>query len=183
MLHRGWLLTALGQVKEGLTLLAKGLAAVRDTGAVMSTPYALIMLAEAQIGLGKLIDSRNCLAEAARIIDTTEERCNEAELYRLLGNLLSATGDQAAAEQNFHRALAVAARQSAKALEARAAPVSLVSGVIRAGVAKPTVCSPRSTAGSPKALIRLFCKKPKHCLTRWNHEARIRTSRGVPRPL
>jgi predicted ATPase len=39
----------------------------------------------------------------------------------LLGNLLSATGDQAAAEQNFHRALAVAARQSAKALELRAA--------------------------------------------------------------
>jgi hypothetical protein len=61
----------------------------------MSTPDALIMLAEAQIGLGKLIDSRNCLAEAARIIDTTEERCNEAELYRSLGNLLDATGDQA----------------------------------------------------------------------------------------
>jgi hypothetical protein len=95
MLHRGWLLTALGEAKEGLALLAKGLAAVRDTGAIMSTPDALIMLAEAQIGLGKLIDSRNCLAEAARIIDTTEERCNEAELYRSLGNLLDATGDQA----------------------------------------------------------------------------------------
>jgi predicted ATPase len=67
------------------------------------------------------MDSRNCLAEATRIIDTTEERCNEAELYRSLGSLLNVTGDQAAAEQNYHRALAVAARQNAKALELRAA--------------------------------------------------------------
>jgi predicted ATPase len=50
-----------------------------------------------------------------------EERCNEAELYRSLGSLLNATGDQAVAEQNYRQALAVAARQSAKALELRAA--------------------------------------------------------------
>jgi predicted nucleic acid-binding protein len=41
-------------------------------------------------------------------------------VYRLQGDLLNATGDQAAAERSYRRALAVADRQNAKALELRA---------------------------------------------------------------
>jgi predicted ATPase len=50
-----------------------------------------------------------------------DERWEEAELCRLQGELLNATGDRAAAEQNYHQALAVAVRQSAKVFELRAA--------------------------------------------------------------
>ena len=42
-------------------------------------------------------------------------------MHRLRGDLLKATGDQAAAEQSYHQALVVAQRQSAKLFELRAA--------------------------------------------------------------
>jgi predicted ATPase len=55
------------------------------------------------------------------MIETTEERYHEAELHRLRGELLNATGDTSAAERSHHQALAVAQRQSAKVFELRAA--------------------------------------------------------------
>jgi len=61
-----------------------------------------------------------CLDEAARIIEATEERINEAELHRLRGDLLNSTGDLPAAEQSYDRAIAVARSQSAKLLQLRA---------------------------------------------------------------
>jgi class 3 adenylate cyclase/tetratricopeptide (TPR) repeat protein len=118
---RGVSFTALGQVREGLTLLTQGLAAVRATGCVAQTAYVLMRLAEAYATLGQPVEGLNYLAEAAQIIETTEERMGEAELHRLRGDLLNATGDRAAAEQSYHQALAVAERQSAKLFELRAA--------------------------------------------------------------
>jgi predicted ATPase len=113
-------LIASGQAQEGLTLLTQGLAAIRAAGSVAGTPSVLILLAETYAMLGQSGEGLNCLAEAARIIETTEERIGEAELHRLRGDLLRATGDLSAAEQNYHQALAVAKRQSAKLFELRA---------------------------------------------------------------
>jgi predicted ATPase len=45
----------------------------------------------------------------------------EADVYRVQGDLLNATGDQTAAEQSYHQALVVAQRQSAKLFELCAA--------------------------------------------------------------
>jgi tetratricopeptide (TPR) repeat protein len=73
--------------------------------------------------LGQLTEGLNCLDEAERIIATTDERYNEAELYRSRGELQIAAGDQVAAEQNYHRALDVAQRQSAKILNSVPPPV------------------------------------------------------------
>jgi predicted ATPase len=114
---RGWGLVTLGQVREGLALLTQGLTAVRATGGVSSTPRLYTWLAEAHAMLGQLVEGLNCLAQAAQIIETTGERHNEAELHRLRGNLLYATGDRSAAEESYHLALAVAKRQSAKLWE------------------------------------------------------------------
>jgi len=118
---RGWLLTTLGHAQEGLTVLKQGLVAIRAAGAVAGTPIALIRLAEAYAILGQSVEGLNCLAEAAQIIEMTEERRNEAELHRARGDLLCAMGDRSAAEQGYRQALAVAKRQSAKLLELRAA--------------------------------------------------------------
>jgi predicted ATPase len=63
----------------------------------------------------------NCLAEAAQIIEAASERYCEPEIYRVRGDLLNATGDQAAAEQSYYQSLAVADGQSAKLSELRAA--------------------------------------------------------------
>ena len=117
---RGMSLTMLGQAKEGLALLTHGLTAARATGTVLNSPGVLMWLAEAYAMLGQPREGLNCLAEAAGIIETTEERVNEAELHRLRGDLLNVTGDPSAAERNYHQALEVAKSQSAKLFELRA---------------------------------------------------------------
>jgi class 3 adenylate cyclase/tetratricopeptide (TPR) repeat protein len=112
--HRGFSLTALGQAQEGLPLLTQGLAAARANGAVLGTPALLTGLAVAYAMLGQPVEGLKCLAEAAQIIETTGERVFEAALHAVRGELFNATGNQTAAEQSYHQALAVAARQSAK---------------------------------------------------------------------
>jgi predicted ATPase len=63
----------------------------------------------------------NCLIEAAQIIETTDQRYVQPELHRLRGDILEAAGDRVGAEQNYRLALTIAARQSAKISEVRAA--------------------------------------------------------------
>jgi predicted ATPase len=121
LVFRGLSLTALGQAQEGLTLLTQGLVAIRATGAVAGTPFVLTGLAEAYAMLGQPVEGLNSLAEAAQIVETTDERDQEAEVHRVRGELLNATGDRAGAEQSYHQALAVARRQSAKLFELCAA--------------------------------------------------------------
>jgi predicted ATPase len=118
---RGWALTALGQAHERLALITKGLSMNRATGAVVNTLPMLTSAAEAYAKLGQPVEGLNCLAEAAQIIESTDERIAETDVYRLRGDLLNATGDQAAAEESYHQAVAVARRQSAKLFELRAA--------------------------------------------------------------
>ena len=121
MVHRGWSSTALGRGEEGRNSLMEGLSVIRSTGALIAVPWVLILLAEANAKLGQPAEGLNYLNEAAQFIETTEERQEEAELHRLRGDLLNAAGDQAAAEESYHRSLAVARRQSAKTFELRAA--------------------------------------------------------------
>jgi tetratricopeptide (TPR) repeat protein len=118
--YRGVSLTTLGQGEEGLSLIAQGMARIRGTGAVTGTADLLMMLAGAHGKLGKHGDGLTCLAEAAQIIATTDERYTEAELHRLRGDALKATGDMDRAERSYHQALAVAKLQSAKLFELRA---------------------------------------------------------------
>ena len=117
---RGASMIAFGQAHEGVTLLTQGLEALRGTGTVISTPFVLMWLAEAYAKVRQPADGLNCLAEAAQIIETTHERCYEAELHRLRGDLLNAAGDLSAAERSYHQALAVAKLQTAKLLELQA---------------------------------------------------------------
>ena len=72
---------------------------------------------------GYLADSLQALAEAHTRVEQHEERWWEAEIYRLRGVLLlrQPGTPQAEAEAWLQRALDVARRQEAKALELRAA--------------------------------------------------------------
>jgi tetratricopeptide (TPR) repeat protein len=118
---RGASLTALGEAQEGLRLISEGLAAVRATEAVSGTPNMLMRLAEAYAKLGRPAEGLSCVAEAAQIIETTDERVSEAWLHRLRGDLLNDIGDRDAAQESYQNALAVAARQSAKLFQLLAA--------------------------------------------------------------
>jgi predicted ATPase len=60
-------------------------------------------------------------AEAANIVEATQERWVEAEMHRLRGTLLLSMHERVAAEDSFRLALTVAQQQSAKFWELRAA--------------------------------------------------------------
>jgi class 3 adenylate cyclase/tetratricopeptide (TPR) repeat protein len=118
---RGWSMATEGQAKGCIPLLLKGLAIYRSTGAHLALPFVLTTLAETY-GRARLPeDGLNCLAEAARVIEMTQERWAEAEMHRLRGNLLLCLNNVVAAEDSYHKALAVAQHQSAKFWELRAA--------------------------------------------------------------
>jgi len=81
------------------------------------------LLADVSDRLGHPEDGLQALTEAHTLVEQHEERFWEAEVYRLRGVLLlRQTGTpQAEAEAWLQRALDVARRQEAKALELRAA--------------------------------------------------------------
>jgi predicted ATPase len=121
MIYSGWSSAVSEHASNSVSLLTNGRSLLSASGAALSTAYNLALLAEAYACLGQPAEGLSRIREAAQFIEATDERYHEAEVYRVRGDLLHATGDLTAAEQSYRRALAVAARQSAKALELRAA--------------------------------------------------------------
>jgi class 3 adenylate cyclase/tetratricopeptide (TPR) repeat protein len=118
---RGRSLMVLGRAQECLPLLTQGLAELRVSGGVANTPMLFTWLAQAYAMLGQPAEEQDCLAEAARLVETTEERQFEAELlYRIPGDLLNAAGDRSGAERYYRQAIAIAEGQSAKLFQLRA---------------------------------------------------------------
>jgi predicted ATPase len=120
-LGRGRCLAMMGRETEGIAQMTEGLAALRSTGTVAFLPHWLIRLAEAYGKAQRPLEGLEHLTEAIRVIERTEEREFEAELYRVRGELLLATEDARQAEESFCAALEIARRQSAKLREMRAA--------------------------------------------------------------
>jgi predicted ATPase len=120
---RGWALAELGQQREGIVQMRQGLADYRSTGAEVSRPWFLALLAETYGKMGQAEEGLAVLAEALAAVPHTDQRYYQAELHRLKGELLLArsTEDHTAAESCFQRALDVGRRQQAKSLELRAA--------------------------------------------------------------
>jgi predicted ATPase len=122
VLH-GWTLAMQGQGEEGRAEMRQGLAADLATGDKLLQPYFLGLLAEAYGESGRPEAGLPLLAESLAVMDTTEARFWEAELYRLKGALLlqQAFPDEAQAEACFYQAIDIARNQQAKSWELRAA--------------------------------------------------------------
>ena len=120
---QGWALAMQGDAATGVAHIHQGLGAVQNTGQKLYHPYHLALLAEAYGQAGQPDRGLTCLAEALTLVEATEERWWEAEVYRLKGELLRRLPlpDIPQATACVHQALAVARRQQAKALELRAA--------------------------------------------------------------
>ena len=118
---QGCALAALGRAKEGLPILHRGLAVTRAIGQGMHLPQTLTMLAYAYGKAGQPEEGLRRLAEAAEIAETTQDRWAEAELRRVRGDLLLATGRALEAESSFRQALSVAQRQNGRLWELRVA--------------------------------------------------------------
>ncbi|NVM26883.1 MAG: hypothetical protein HWN70_13335, partial [Desulfobacterales bacterium] len=118
--YRGEALAMLGQVQEGIAQMREGMAASQSIRVRLNLSGSLGSLAEAQAKAGHPGEGLTTLAQALTLVEQTDERHWEAELYRLRAELLLMQGDDAEAEASFHRAIEVARRQSAKSWELRA---------------------------------------------------------------
>jgi DNA-binding winged helix-turn-helix (wHTH) protein/predicted ATPase len=119
----GWALAIQDQGAEGLAQVRQGIIAARTTGAALHVPYLCTVLADVAAHRGHTDDGLQALAEAHTLVEQQEQRWWEAEVCRLRGVLLlrQPGTPQTEAEVWLQRALDVARRQEAKALELRAA--------------------------------------------------------------
>jgi predicted ATPase len=107
--------------KEVVGLILSSLNAIRAAGATQEIPYAFSILGAAYTQVGRFEDARLALDEGLAVAEKHDDRFQEAELYRLKGELLLAeSADQAAAEARFRQAIETAQRQQSKAWELRA---------------------------------------------------------------
>ena len=122
-IFRGWARAMQGQGEEGIAQVCQGIASARATGAALTVPYLYTLLADVCAHLGYTANGLQALDEAYALVEQHEERFWEAEISRLRGVLLlrQTVPQQAEAEACCQRALDVARRQEAKALELRAA--------------------------------------------------------------
>jgi predicted ATPase len=120
---RGWAWSEEGRAEEGIAEMHRGLGDLRATGAELWRPSFLALLAEAYGRTGRPEEGLGALDEALAMVSKSDERAHEAELHRLRGELLRASGtkDEPEAAAAFQEALGIARRQEAKSLELRAA--------------------------------------------------------------
>ena len=82
----------------------------------------LALLAEAQRAAGQLAEAQGTVATGFAVAAQTGQPLFDADLHRLDGDLLLATGGDAdEADARYHRALAIAREQGARSFELRAA--------------------------------------------------------------
>jgi predicted ATPase len=90
-------------------------------------PHLLAVLAASYKKMGQADKGLNTVSEALTLVNKTEERSYEAELYRLKGELTlqakvgSLQSNIQEAEACFRKAIDIAQKQHAKSLELRAA--------------------------------------------------------------
>ncbi len=131
-LHKGAALLLRGGTAEALPLILKGFKAFRATGAEVRIPAYLGLLGDAYTQSARFDDARQALNEGLAVAEKNDDRCHEAELYRLQGELVLAelpdkvspdkvspdkVGD---AEAWFHKAIDTARLQQSRAWELRA---------------------------------------------------------------
>jgi DNA-binding winged helix-turn-helix (wHTH) protein/predicted ATPase len=123
---KGFALCRQGQVKEGLSDLATGIAGWKAIGAGLALPTWLSFQAEGYLMIGKLTEGFDCTKEAIMISTHNQDNYYDAEFHRLKGELFLAKRNNdrrqiQEAEACFHRAIQIARGQRAKSLELRAA--------------------------------------------------------------
>jgi serine/threonine protein kinase/predicted ATPase len=121
-LHKGAGLLLQARREESLPLLLKGFTAFRGTGAEVRVPSYLGMLGDAYTQLGRFEEAHQALNEGLAVAEKNDDRCHEAELHRLQGELrLAESPDQSSdAEDCFRRAIETARPQQSKGWELRA---------------------------------------------------------------
>jgi len=123
---RGRIVAQLGRVDDGIQEMLQAYGMWTKTGAVVTRPFYLAMLAEGYALAGRVADGLAALENAREIVRACGERYYEPEIHRLAGQLLSASKSgrssrrSAEAEQWFRSAIEVARERRLRSLELRA---------------------------------------------------------------
>jgi predicted ATPase len=111
-----------GRLREGADMAQTALAEHRATGAVLSVPKFMTLLADLHRGAGRIEDGLRVAGEALELARHTGNRYFEADIQRARGDLLlRRAGGAAEAERCFVTGLRLARSRSARSLELRAA--------------------------------------------------------------
>ena len=182
---RSWALAMQGQGAAGLAQLHQGLAAIKATGSEQWWSLFLVVLAEAAGHAGQIDQGLRLLAEALTALEASGQGDPLAEAYRLQGTLLlrRAVTNAVQAEACFQQALAIARRQQASPGSCARPQAWHSSGSSRASGPRPACCWHRSTAGSPRALTRWICRRPRRCWKRWEHKVILQKLLHYRHPL
>jgi predicted ATPase len=120
-IHRGWARSAAGNTAEGMSWIEDGIRNYRATAAILDMPYFLALKAEALHFADRTSEALEAIREAEAFVERSEGRWWCAELHRLRGVFLSATGaDGAQIEASFCAAIRIAKEQKSVSLEKRA---------------------------------------------------------------
>jgi tetratricopeptide (TPR) repeat protein len=160
--YNGWAATALGDPSKGLDLLSKGPSTNRVIGSVYGTAWYFNWQADAHNQLGRSDLALDLLLKAEAVIEENGERFMEAELHLVWGALEIGRGEALAAEKHFREALELSRRRSARIYELNAA-IRLARLLKETGERKLASFWLPSTIGSPRASMRRFCKRQRHC--------------------
>ena len=118
---RGWARSASGNTAEGLSWIEDGIEDYRATGSTLLGPLFLALKAEALHLADRTSDALQAITEAEALVERTGRRYISAELHRLRGVFLAATGaDEAQIEGAFCEAIRIAKEQKSISLTKRA---------------------------------------------------------------
>lgn len=118
----GWAAAELGKVEKGISQMAEGLGSWQASGAALGRPHFVALMAETLGKAGRHEEGANLIMGTLQDIHGTGERMNEAELHRLLGELLGLRGGASSEiEAEFQQAVQIAGEQGARGSQLRAA--------------------------------------------------------------
>ena len=119
--HQGHALAEQGLITEGLGRMREGWLAAEATGARLFLTYPLAVMAAAHGRTATPAEGLEVIARTLALIEATDDRTWEAELYRIRADLLAASDPDADIEELLRRALGLARDRHEKSLELRAA--------------------------------------------------------------
>jgi serine/threonine protein kinase len=118
---RGWARSACGNTTEGITWIEDGIEDWRITGSYLFLPYYLALKAEALHFADRASEALDAIGQAETLAERFEERWWRAELYRLRGLFLAATGArETEIEASFGASMKTAAEQKSNSIQRRA---------------------------------------------------------------
>ncbi len=122
-IQKGVAMIAFGKITEGVALIDQGVETLQAAGAEIGKASGLTQRAFAHGKMGQVEEGLKIADEALALVRRGGERNDEAEHYRIKGELLRmlAVPDEQQAEACFQQALDIARQQQAKSWELRAA--------------------------------------------------------------